>query len=152
MHIFSAVVIFSFFLPSTVFCGRLSCAYACQEALSSLVFQGTSANAGYYESQCDNVLRVKSLFICMRHYCTPRDINAGLAELNSTCHEYGSTFLPPYVIIGNITDEDAQTLRHIDTVDVDDSHIIRTVVFTSPHLFDLALRTIVSRRLPHPFV
>ena len=94
MHIISVFAISASFLPLTAVCDRLSCAQACQEALSSWTFASTNADAGYYEAQCNNVLRVKSVFICVRNYCTPRDIKAGLADLNNTCSQYGSTFLP----------------------------------------------------------
>lgn len=95
---------------------NMSCSQACEEALSDLSFKGTDLTADYYIAQCANTLRVQSIFVCIRHYCSPRSIEAGLKDFNNTCQEYGGLSLPPHSIIDDFTKGDTRGWQPISTV------------------------------------
>jgi hypothetical protein len=129
-------------LPLTVIGDRFSCASACQESLDGLTFNGTDPNVEYYTAYCNSILRAQSTYVCSRYYCSPGDLIAGLDYLNKSCQKYGSTSLPPYSIILNVTD-----IEKLRIIGIDDAHLaetIGTIVFPSRDLFEIALRTIVS--------
>lgn len=139
-------LILVFQLAVTVSCEKLSCVSACQEALSGLTFGGTDS-PDYYVLTCTNTLRAKSIYVCSKHYCTPSDITPGLDALNSSCRQNGPFPLPPYSIISNVTD-----IANLPTIGVEDRNqlnSVETAVLPTKDLFELALRTIVSRNRQH---
>lgn len=170
----STSLLFAFhaLLPLTS-AGKLSCSQACQQALGYLIFNGTDPTADYYEAQCSNEVQVQSIYLCIRHYCTPRgtspliefeygstpstrpshtillifadalsEIRAGFVEFNATFQEYGKVFLPPYSIIANISEKDAEQLPKADAASCTNTEELNTAVFLSEGLYDLARRTI----------
>jgi len=139
----ATTLLFFLSILGTATSDKLSCSYSCQTALSYFVFNGSSPMDPYYTAQCTNLLRVQSIFVCMRHYCTDTEIKAGLADFTDSCEVYGSVELLPYSVIDNITDEEVQHWRTVTIPDLGTLGSLGTPVFVAQPLYSLSKRTIV---------
>lgn len=120
------------------------CVSACQYTLSSLTFNGTDPDAGYYESNCGNELRIKSMYLCSKLRCNPDDIQPGIDSLNSDCVTYGGISLPPYSIILDISQTTIDGLRRVSLADMAITDTLDEMVLPEDDLFDISFDTIVS--------
>jgi len=124
------------------------CVDAVYEALSSLSFEGSSADA-YWESTCQNPLKVGTIYASATRYCTNREISAGTALLEKYCLEYGELGLLPYSNFKlNLTEEYLSSLRVIDYEEIPATENVTAVVLISTSYFEASFRTIVCHRLP----
>ncbi|KAL6251331.1 hypothetical protein RBB50_001539 [Rhinocladiella similis] len=123
---------------------KTACANACQTVAADLVFTSTKDMTDYYAEQCVEALRDETLFVCMRSYCTDKEVEAGIAYYIDYCQKYGSLDLLPYTIIDNITTADVQKWPQIEPLDLLQSHVYETPVYITAPLFQLSLRTIVE--------
>lgn len=126
-----------------------NCFWACQDPLGYLIFNGTGSNPGddWSLQHCANELKFKSLYVCLRHYCNPRDIKKGVTRLAEICIEEAATEITPISIVDDISDSQAMQLRMVSKEDIDAGETIDEVVLVSTDLFQLAWKTNV-RSLP----
>jgi hypothetical protein len=124
------------------------CVDAVYEALSSLSFEGSSADV-YWESTCQNLLKVGTIYASAKRYCTDHEISAGTALLRKYCLEYGKLELLPYSDFQTILTEDyLSSLRVIDYEEIPATENVTAVVLISTTYFEASFRTIVSHRSP----
>ena len=71
------------------------CVNSCNAALTRLSFKGASVE-DYYLTYCTEPVIVESQFACAAVYCSSKQIKAGFANLNSSCHYYGGYAYPSY--------------------------------------------------------
>ena len=69
-------------------------------------------------------------------------VKAGLIDFNHTCETYAAVFLPSYSIIANITEKSAQALPKVGLNNYTSSEELKTPVFLTAQLYDLAKETI----------
>ncbi|KIW75330.1 hypothetical protein Z517_10071 [Fonsecaea pedrosoi CBS 271.37] len=91
-----------------------NCHWSCHQALAEFLFKPNTLEDDFYASHCQNELRAKSYFLCMRHYCTPEQADYGWHYWNSQCEEYGEVSLLPWSIIDNITWDQAHRVMTVD--------------------------------------
>lgn len=121
------------------------CAYACHDPAARLQFNGSSPEDDYYVAQCTNLLRVQSVFYCMKTYCSEKDIRGGLKTVTSDCMVYGKQDILPWSVIDNITRTEAESWPHVGVEDLDNTNLTYdTPVYLSESLFQLSLQTSVS--------
>jgi hypothetical protein len=119
------------------------CLDAVYEALSDLSFEGSSADA-YWESTCQNPLKVGTIYASATRYCTEYEIIAGATLLNQYCTEYGEVELLPYSDFkANLSEEYINSLRVIDYEEIPATENVTAVVLISATYFDASFRTVV---------
>jgi hypothetical protein len=124
------------------------CFDAVYEALADLSFVGNTADE-YWNSTCQNPLKVTSMYASAKTYCTPHEIEAGVAVLAKYCFEYGTLELAPMSqFADNLTDDFIKGMRMINYQEIPETDNITELVVMSPTYFGGSLRTVVSNYLP----
>lgn len=120
------------------------CFDAVYEAMGDLTFVGNTAEE-YWNSTCQNPLKVTSMYASAKTYCTPHEIDAGASVLAHYCMEYGTLELAPMSQFAeNLTDEFIKGMRVIDHDEIPETDNITEFVLLSPSYFGGSLRTVVS--------
>jgi hypothetical protein len=112
------------------------CLPACTLVLDSVVFNDTAPK----DAKCYSQLRIHSMFLCTREFCTVEMGTESLRNWNETCHGV----LPSWSVIQNYTTADIDALRKIQRNETDDTLVITEIVLPSDRVFKLAFDTIVS--------
>lgn len=123
------------------------CATACQTALSNIEFIETSPIEDYYSDLCQNVLRVKSTFICMRNYCSTDEITEGWKSLDQSCEGDGGVNTLPWSIIEEVTEAEVNSWPLLTYEDTQAGTSVNTSASVDQTLFDIAYTTMACHKV-----
>lgn len=127
-----------------IYCNVLDCHLACRTPIGSLRFDGPSSEYGYQIDQCTNRLRLQSIYVCMRSYCTETEIKAGLNTFADECMKNGHVDIPSWSIIDDVTSTEVHSWPQLGRKHLNDATVYKTPVCVSQSLYRLAYRTSVS--------
>lgn len=118
------------------------CVQSIFEAYSRLSFNGSHSQP-YLVNSCKNPLRTRSIYAAAKVYCSPSEIEAGLAHINEDCQ--GDLARTPYSEIEpELTDEYIRGLRVVEYREVPKAEELDSPVLISRAYFEAAVRTNVS--------
>ncbi|RDL40881.1 uncharacterized protein BP5553_00860 [Venustampulla echinocandica] len=122
------------------------CFSACRQVSRAVQFNTTNPETGkpWVSDACHNELRLSSLYLCARIFCTQEERARGTAGFNQTCLTFSNTTLPPYSLIEDYTDDDIGRLYHVQPEDVFGTTptILNKIVVPSEKIFQLAFNTL----------
>jgi hypothetical protein len=122
------------------------CFGACQLSLQSVKFNDTTEHTPKYERLCGSKLRIDSLYLCVRLYCTLQNAEKGLDEWNQTCQDRGNVTLPPIQVVAHYTDADVVRLGRVRREEADDNILSKSPMLPDERLFRLSHDTLVECR------
>lgn len=120
------------------------------ECIDSIVaavgyFTFAGADPDYYVNLCTYNLPVYSMWTAAKLYCTPTEIEAGFAENEGYCVEYGNVQLVPYSDVeSELTDAYINALQVVNFEDIDETKIWNNSILISKSLYETSKRTVVS--------
>lgn len=118
------------------------CVESIFEAYSRLSFNGSHSQPWLVNS-CKNALRTRSIYAAAKVYCSPSEIQAGIAHINEPCQ--GDLARTPYSEIEpELTDEYIRGLRVVEYKEVSKAVELDSPVLISRAYFEAAFRTNVS--------
>jgi hypothetical protein len=120
----------------------------CVSAVFSIVGGLSFVGVGYgkyYVANCQNPLKVASIYAVSKTYCPPSDLDPGIEYVKSLCRKYGGAEpLSEADVAANLTDEAISQYPILDQTDDLVSTNLTTPVLISKHWFDLGFKTEVS--------
>ncbi|KAJ9366216.1 hypothetical protein DTO282E5_9105 [Paecilomyces variotii] len=115
------------------------CVESIFEAYSRLSFNGSHSQPWLVNS-CKNALRTRSIYAAAKVYCSPSEIQAGIAHINEPCQ--GDLARTPYSEIEpELTDEYIRGLRVVEYQEVSKAVELDSPVLISRAYFEAAFRT-----------
>jgi hypothetical protein len=145
-------------LPSTLLVVILLCPYsvfagsaagsdlvfgACTLALGPVHFLDHGARSSKLVELCQNQLRIKSFYLCIRKYGLYEGVEGGLQRQNQTCQAYLNRALPPFNIIDDYSDDDISKLKHLEVKDRENAVLLEEIALVSGRLYTAAYDTLV---------
>ncbi|KAK1240457.1 hypothetical protein MKX07_004485 [Trichoderma sp. CBMAI-0711] len=120
------------------------CVSAVFSILGGLNFVGVGYGK-YYVANCQNPLKVASIYAVSKTYCPPSDLDPGLEYVKSLCRKYGGAELISEAdVAANLTDEAISQYPILDQTDDLVSTNLTTPVLISKNWFDLGFKTEVE--------
>jgi hypothetical protein len=126
---------------------EVNLATECMDSVVAAVTDFTFAGADpdYYTTLCTYNMSVYSMWTAAKLYCTPTEIEAGSAEYEGYCTEYGNVGLVPYSEVeSELTDAYIKTLQVVNFEDIDETQIWNHSILISKSLYEISKRTVVS--------
>ncbi|PWY91698.1 FRE family ferric-chelate reductase [Aspergillus sclerotioniger CBS 115572] len=118
------------------------CVTAVYTALGYLSFAGEPAD-GFWETRCQNPLKVISIYASSDVYCTPDEQAAGVGQLEGFCREFGNVDLIPRAqLAGNLTHDALSRMPVVDYLEISKSQRLPTPVLISPTYYRRTFQTI----------
>lgn len=116
------------------------CLYGILTALSEFTFNTSTAD--YYYNTCQDETFLESMYAAAKLYCSPDQINAGQAAINTTCTSYGLIHLVPYeTVLPNLTDTFIASLPVVNFEDIGTVADWNSSILISPSLFRTGVDT-----------
>lgn len=133
-----------FFLIPSVLCEYISldrrCVTAVFTAYNYLTFSGP---VGFWDSRCQNPLKVTSIYAASDIYCRPDERTAGFALFASYCHQFGQTdLLLRDQLAANLTDDAIQQMKVVEYGVIPKHQPLDAPVLISQNYFKRTFRTI----------
>ncbi|PTB72244.1 hypothetical protein M440DRAFT_1472909 [Trichoderma longibrachiatum ATCC 18648] len=117
------------------------CVSAVFSILGGLNFVGIGYGS-YYVSNCQNPLKVASIYAVSKTYCPSSDLDPGLNYVRSLCRLYGGAeLLPEAEVAANLTDEAISSFPVLDQTDDAVLTNLTMPVLISKAWFDLGFKT-----------
>jgi len=121
------------------------CFDAVYEAFGDLTFVGNTADE-YWESTCQNPLKLTSIYASAKTYCTDHEIHAGTLLLAHYCMEYGEVELVPMSKFAeNLTKDFIKSMRVVNYGDIPETENITVPILLSGEYYGASHRTVVGR-------
>jgi hypothetical protein len=143
----SSLLVILLLYPHAVFAGSAAgndlTFGACTLALGPVHFLDHGARSSKLVELCQNQLRIKSLYLCIRKYGVFEGAEGDLQRQNQTCQAYLNRALPPFNIIDDYSDHDISKLKHIEVKDRESDILLEEVVLVSGRLYTAAYDTLV---------
>ncbi|PWY68399.1 FRE family ferric-chelate reductase [Aspergillus heteromorphus CBS 117.55] len=118
------------------------CVTAVYTALGYISFAGEPAD-GFWETRCQNPLKVTSIYASSDIYCRPEEQTAGFAQLAQLCREIGNLdLIPREQLAENLTRDALQRLPVADFLEIPTSQRMPTPVLLSPSYYNRTFQTI----------
>jgi hypothetical protein len=116
---------------------------ACTLALGPVHFLDHGARSSKLVELCQNQLRIKSLYLCIRKHGVFEGTEGGLQRQNQTCQAYLNRALPSFNIIDDYSDYDIPKLKRLEVEDRGNAVLLEEVVLVSGRLYTAAYDTLV---------
>lgn len=132
------------FLVPAVLCEYIPldqrCVTAVFTAYNYLTFTGS---VGFWDSRCQNPLKVTSVYAASGTYCDPDEQTAGFALFAAYCHQFGRTdLLPRDALAENLTDDAIKQMNLVEYGVIPKHQPLYVPVMISQEYFKRTYRTI----------
>ncbi|KAE8335359.1 hypothetical protein BDV24DRAFT_169302 [Aspergillus arachidicola] len=121
------------------------CVQACREAFNHVAFEVDASMSEPLNNVCGNSLRIQSIYLCLKSYCSDLVIGAGSADLLDVCEGYQNITLFALSNISNVSDSDTANLLQFTAEAISREEIHNTSLRLPPNLWQLALRSVQVR-------
>jgi hypothetical protein len=143
--LFVSLVYFSYGTLASDLVKSEYCVAACERALSYVTFSTSDNGADHYVNECSDRLRIDSMYLCTKIYCTEKEQKSGLQYLNKECRTKDGIDLPDYQsFISNITEKALQEVPRFALEDVSGIDKVINTFVPNEELYSLAYRTVVG--------
>ncbi|KAF9884620.1 hypothetical protein FE257_001442 [Aspergillus nanangensis] len=94
------------------------CINAVYTAYGYISFSGSPAK-GFWQTRCQNVLEVTSIYAAAEVYCRPEERDAGFPEMQTFCRQYtGLDMIPREQLAENLTEDAIHHMRVVNYLEV----------------------------------
>ncbi|KAL2863379.1 ferric reductase family protein [Aspergillus lucknowensis] len=117
------------------------CFTAVYTAYNYIAFTTAPSN-DFYETQCEDSLKVTSTYASSEVLCQPDERSAGISQLETLCMEFGFHLIPRQQLAENLTTDAISRMRAVHYLEVPETEPFDVpVLITRPH-YDRVFRTI----------
>ncbi|KAI9932327.1 hypothetical protein ASPWEDRAFT_182854 [Aspergillus wentii DTO 134E9] len=118
------------------------CVTAVYTAYNYISFTGLPAE-GFWETRCQNPLKVTSIYAASQVYCSPLEQFHGLNQLESFCREFGHVgLLPREQLTDNLTDDAVDRMMVVEYRQLPKKEAVDVPVLISKDYYDVTFKTI----------
>ncbi|PYH96649.1 FRE family ferric-chelate reductase [Aspergillus ellipticus CBS 707.79] len=118
------------------------CVTAVYTALGYISFAGEPAG-GFWETRCQNPLKVTSIYASSDVYCQPEERTAGFAQLARECQEFGNLgLIPREQLAEHLTREALRRMPVAEFQEIPRNQRMKVPVLLSPSYYDRTFQTI----------
>ncbi|PYI23140.1 putative plasma membrane ferric-chelate reductase [Aspergillus violaceofuscus CBS 115571] len=118
------------------------CVTAIYTAYGYITF-AADPDVGFWETRCHNPLEVTSIYASSDIYCRPAEREAGIAQLERSCREYGDVDLIPRERLAvNLTRDALRRMPVVKYLEIPRKHPVNTPVLLAPSHYDIVFNTI----------
>jgi hypothetical protein len=121
-----------------------NCVASCQTALLEVVFSTSKAKGSKGIKACDDQLRISSLYLCSKEYCSDRQQRVGVEHIVESCQTGYGISLPDYqTYISSVSEEALQDTPRYTVDNITKKAVNHTLIPTN-ELYIIAYRSTVS--------
>ncbi|PYH42285.1 ferric reductase family protein [Aspergillus saccharolyticus JOP 1030-1] len=118
------------------------CVTAIYTAYGYLSF-AAAPDVGFWETRCQNPLKVTSIYAASDVYCLPFERKAGILQLQQSCRDFGHLeLIPREQLAENLTRDALRRMTIVKYLEVPREHPINTPVLLAPSYYDTVFQTI----------
>ncbi|KAJ5088871.1 hypothetical protein N7456_012487 [Penicillium angulare] len=137
MLVLSALCAWGASLPDDV-----RCVTAIYSAYNYITFAGVPAK-GFWDTRCQNPLKVTSIYAASEVYCRDTERAAGLAQMAAECEEFGHVqLLPRDAVAENLTEDAVRGMRIVKFAELTRSDVMNAPIMISASYFNRVYNTI----------
>lgn len=105
---------------------------------------------GFWQTRCQNRLKVTSIYAAAEVYCDEDERKAGFAQLDKSCRSSANVeLLPRKTVVENLTEEKIKQMEIVEYLAIPRSEVLGSPVLISSAYYDRVFRTIVRDIVNH---